>query len=171
MRYICNDDSDRRARRYANFFAKEQEVWLRLKNTYFPKRKIRARPDQATLTVLAKQFTNPYRWSGHDTRYLAQEPDTNEFDSSGNPATQVFDYEVIYGWTSRFVHPTVAAVDSHLGSRERVHFALLVLRRLGSATVTQPFFNVVLFLSKIFIYVFEPSDQDCLIVLESELSP
>ena len=39
VRYICNDDSEGRARKYANFFAKEQEVWLRLKNTYFPKKK------------------------------------------------------------------------------------------------------------------------------------
>jgi hypothetical protein len=34
VRYICNKDSERRARQYGNYFAKEQEIWLRLKNSY-----------------------------------------------------------------------------------------------------------------------------------------
>jgi hypothetical protein len=153
VRFICNDDSDGRARRYANFFAKEQEVWLRLKDKHFPKKKLRTRPDQAKLTALAKQFTNPYRWSGHDTRFLAQEPDTIEVDAAGNPATQMFDYEVIYGWTSRFVHPTVAAIDSHLGSKEGP-FRIAGFEDAGLGEGDTALFNVVLFLSKIYIYVF-----------------
>ena len=124
-----------------------------MKNTYFPKKKLRARPDQAKLTAFAKQFANPYRWSGHDTRFLAQEPDTIEVDAAGNPATQVFDYEVIYGWTSRFVHPTVAAIDSHLGSKEDP-FRIAGFEEAGLGEGDTALFNVVLFLSKIFIYVF-----------------
>ncbi len=69
-------------------FAGEQEVWGRLKSTYFPKRKLRTRPDQEKLTALAKQFTNPYRCLDMAlATYLAQEPDTIEIDSTGNPAT------------------------------------------------------------------------------------
>src|SRR5712691_6224585 len=67
VRFICNQDSDRRARRFGNFFAKEQEMWIRIKNAYFPKIKLRARPDQAKLTAMATEFSNPHRCSGHDT--------------------------------------------------------------------------------------------------------
>lgn len=153
VRYICNQDSDRRARRFGNFFAKEQEMWLRVKNVHFPKTKLRSRPDQGKLTAIAKEFPHPHRWSGHDTRYLAQEPDTIEMDSAGNPATQMFDYEVIYAWTSKFVHPTVAAIDSHIGPKD-VPFRIAAFERPTLGEDDCALFNTVLFLSKIFIYVF-----------------
>ena len=153
IRYICNQDSDRRARRFANFFAKEQEVWLHVKDVHFPKIRLHARPDQAKLTAIAKEYLHPHRWSGRDTRYLAQEPDTIGKDAAGNPATQVFDYEVIYAWTSRFVHPTVAAIDSHVGPKD-VPFRVATLERAGLGEDDTALFNTVLFLSKIFIYVF-----------------
>jgi Family of unknown function (DUF5677) len=153
VRFICNQDSERRARRFGEFFAKEQEVALRIKNVHFPKTRLRARPDQARLTAMAKQFGHSYRWSGHDTRYLAQEPDTIETDAAGNPATQIFDYEVIYSRTSSFVHPTVAAIDSHIGSK-RAPFRVATLERATLGEDDMALFNTVLFLSKIFIYVF-----------------
>jgi hypothetical protein len=153
VRYICNQDSDKRARQFGNFFAKEQEMWVRIRNAHFPKARIYTRPDQAKLTEMAKEFPHPHRWSGHDTRYLAQEADTIEKDAAGNPATQRFDYEVIYAWTSRFVHPTVAAIDSHIGSRDApFRIAERELAKMGEGDTA--LFNVVLFLSKIFIYVF-----------------
>lgn len=153
VRYICNKDSDRRARQYANYFAKEQEMWLRVKNLYFPKKRLRPRSDQAKLTVLAKQFKDPHRWSGHDTRYIAQEPDTIEKDAAGNPATLQFDYEVIYAWTSRFVHPTVAALDSHVGAVD-IPFRIAPVERETMGEGNTALFNTVLFLTKVFIYVF-----------------
>lgn len=152
-RYICNRDSDSRARMFINYSAKEQQIWLKIRSQYYPKMTLRPRPDQARLTALASQFKDPHRWSGHPTRHLADEADTVERDATGRPLKYTFDYEVVYGWTSRYVHPTASALDSHVGYAD-VPFGIAPKEIAGNSEGDSALFNAALYLSRVCIYVF-----------------
>jgi hypothetical protein len=73
--------------------------------------------------VLAKvkEYPHPYNWTGlgDQTRKMAMEPDTYDKDQHGNPYTAEFAYEVVYKWTSHYVHPSVLVLDTHLVDRSK----------------------------------------------------
>jgi len=126
VRYISNRDQFVRAERFARFTVKEKEGWNTIYQKYYGKP---ATADLARLkTVLdeAKEYKNPNWWTGlgGHTREMACEGDALETDASGKPATAEFDYEVMFKWTSHYVHPTASAIDSHAvlrGQRFSVH--------------------------------------------------
>jgi Family of unknown function (DUF5677) len=151
VRYIANKDSLERAQRYAEFFARDYVDWLRLIDKYYPG-KLGALPehDEEMLRVAA-EFPSPHRWTGlgDQTRQMAFEESVVETAELGRPVTASFDYEVVYKWTSHYVHPTVVALESHTtGAREafRVHAGSgsQRSRRLGQLAL----FNVVATLAK-----------------------
>lgn len=45
---------------------------------------------------------------------IAMEPDTQELDANGNGITFKFQYEVLFRWTSHYVHPSIIALYPHL---------------------------------------------------------
>jgi hypothetical protein len=94
----------------------------------------------------------------HKTRSLAIEPDKYEFDAAGNGTTAEFDYEVLFKWTSHFVHSTVSALESHVverGDTFKVRASWIPDRRAENSL-----FNVLAFVSKTFICGFRALRQE-----------
>lgn len=162
VRYITNGDSFARSRRYAEFFGKDHEQWAKLAQKYYPGRQLRVGPHHAKMLELAKKYRSPHQWTGlgDQTRAMAMEDDVVEMDSSGNPVRWEFDYEVVYKWTSHFVHSTVSSLDAHITVTDpfRVHSGKQPTPKAGMAL-----FNVAFYLWKICICGFRE--------LKIELSP
>ena len=113
--FISNKDEAKRAEQYAKFTFKEKEAWLSIVEKYFAGAFLADERLRKEILKEAKPFPNPHWWTGPGhTKRLAQEPDTREFDANGNPLTCEFDYEVLYKWTSQYVHCTASSLDSHL---------------------------------------------------------
>jgi len=119
VRYISNKDTEARATRYAEFFMKDHESWVKMIPKFYPSVAIPNNPDHSKYLEIAKKYKNPHEWSGEaqKTRSLAIEPDTFEFDSNGQGITAEFEYEALFKWTSHFVHSTVSALGSHAPER------------------------------------------------------
>jgi hypothetical protein len=119
VRYIANKDTEARAEQYAMFFTKDQEGWHKVIPKYYPHIVARDTPERREILAIAKNYRNPNDWSGQPekTRSLAKEPDTYEFDSAGNGTTAEFDYEIMFKYTSHFVHSTVCSLEGHLVER------------------------------------------------------
>lgn len=119
VRYIANKDTEGRAERFAMFFAKDQEGWQKVVPKYYPHIVAPDTPERREILAIAKNYRNPNDWSGEPekTKSLAKEPDTYEFDSAGNGITGEFDYEIMFKYTSHFVHSTVCALEGHLTER------------------------------------------------------
>lgn len=115
VRYISNGEGFDRSRRYAEFFAKDHEQWTKLIQKYYPNQPLHFGPQHTTMLELAKKFRSPHQWTGlgDQTKAMAIEDDTIETDASGNPVKWEFDYEVIYKWSSHFVHSTVVALAAY----------------------------------------------------------
>jgi hypothetical protein len=81
---------------------------------------------------------------------MALEEDTREVDDRGNPSKSEFDYDVIYFWTSQFVHVTIIALEGHAGERGAV-FRVGSRKWIEKERVSEALFNVLVFISTIFI--------------------
>ncbi len=152
VRYISNKQQFERAEKFVNFFAKDYEGWVRIIAMYYPARTKDLPRHNAEMIRLAKSYRHPHRWTGlgDQTRQMAYEPSTQEEMAGGGPVDAKFDYDVIYKWTSHYVHPTVVALDTHaieLGGRFFVHAGKLKRTRFKNLAL----FNVVAFLAKILI--------------------
>jgi hypothetical protein len=113
LHYIANVDTEERARRYAQFTAKDSEVWSEVAKTYWPQQQFRL-PDERVKRIAAT-YRSPHQWSGKHVKEMALEPDAHELDpATGQPAVHDFAYKVVYRWTSHYVHPTVGALGNHL---------------------------------------------------------
>ena len=122
LHYIANKDTEDRARRYANFSAKDSEVWTEVTKIYWPTR-LQSLPER--IKSIAATYRSPHQWSGETVKNMALEPDTVEVDeATGNPAVHDFAYRVIYRWTSHYVHPTIGALRNHLVQAGRDNFVV-----------------------------------------------
>jgi len=122
LHYIANNDTEERARRYAQFSAKDSEVWAEVTKTYWP---ANVQPLPERIKRIAATYRSPHHWSGHTVKEMALEPDTSEVDpATGNPAVHDFAYRVIYRWTSHYVHPTIGALRNHLVQAGRDNFVV-----------------------------------------------
>jgi acyl-CoA hydrolase len=119
VRYIANKDTENRAERFVMFFAKDQEGWQKVIPKYYPTVAVPNTTERKEILDIAKNYRNPYDWSGEPekTKSLAKEPDTYEFDSTGNGITAEFDYDIMFKYTSHFVHSTVCALEDHIAER------------------------------------------------------
>jgi hypothetical protein len=113
LRFIVNKDIDERARLYYNFYSKSAMHWVRVAEEYYPSM---SKPAAfSKFQGVAEEYKSPHYWAGDGmtARKLAEEPDTEEMDENGQPATYKFWYDVIFRWTSHFVHPTISGLFSH----------------------------------------------------------
>ena len=161
VRHIGNQETESRSERFALFFAKNHESWSTIFPKYFPSLVI---PDNAIhrfYLETARNYKSPNDWSGmrDGTRGLALEPDNYEFEASGKPTTAEFDYEVIFKWTSHFVHATVSSLESHLVERGDA-FRVRARNMLSHRYANNALFNVLAFLSKIFVCAFRALNQE-----------
>jgi hypothetical protein len=150
-RHISNADSFKRSERFVKFFAKDREGLTKLIAKYYPAAVPEFSPNHAKLLETAKDFKDPYKWSGKSTRDLAIEDDTFETLPDGNPFRWEFDYEIIYKWTSHYVHGTVVAVDEH-ATAPREPFK--VKGGPNASKGDMALFNAVLYLNRSFIASF-----------------
>ena len=117
-------------------------------------------PERREILAIAKNYRNPNDWSGEPekTKSLAKEPDTHEFDSAGGGITEEFDYEIMFKYTSHFVHSTVGALEGHLterGDTFKIRARWHPYRKARLAV-----FNVLATTSKIFISGFRALRHD-----------
>jgi hypothetical protein len=106
VRYISNKDTEKRAKKFAEYVAKTQEELIRLAHKHF-----RAKTDHPKLdekfAELAKDYNSAHRWTEARIKEMALEPDSYEVDSQGSPTVHDFDYEFVTGrhrnsFTQRF---------------------------------------------------------------------
>ncbi|HEY4899647.1 MAG TPA: DUF5677 domain-containing protein [Terriglobales bacterium] len=150
LRYIANKDTEDRARLYAQFSAKNSEVWTEVTKIYWP---TNLQPLPERIKRIAATYRSPHQWSGHTVKEMALEPDTFEVDpATGNPRVHDFAYRVIYRWTSHYVHPTIGALRNHLVQAGRDNFVVRNsnARDMGHVTV----FNVACYVVYTMIYFY-----------------
>lgn len=113
-RHISNAESFSRSANFVKYYAKDHAEWTRLVAKYQPLAKPDFHPDHEKMLEIAKRFKDPHKWSGKTVRELALEEDTFELDpATGKPLNWEYDYEIVYKWTSHFVHGTVVSTDEH----------------------------------------------------------
>jgi hypothetical protein len=161
IRYISNRESEARAKTYAEYFAKTHEEWAKIIKKHYPRRRIRTPGFHKKVLQVAKNYKSRYQWTDlrGQTKVMALEDDTYEVDSKGRPVRQEFDYEVIYWWTSQFVHATVVSLRSH-GTEPGEIFRVRARIEEDEERAIDSLFNVLLFLSKIFICAFRGLRQE-----------
>ena len=160
VRYISNKNTEIRAQRFAEFFMKNHESWAVIIPKFYPQASIADTREHRLFLETAKKYKNPHDWSGEPlkTKSLALEPDTYEFDATGKGTTAEFDYEIMFKWTSHFVHSTVSALESHLVERGDT-FKIRGRWGMRRGRSHSPF-NVLAFVSKTFICGFRALRQD-----------
>lgn len=127
IRYIVNRDTENRAKLFYNFFSRNTVHWEYVVSEFYAPGAITLPPLNPKISDLAKTYKDPHRWAGPGmtAQKIAMEPDTDELDSSGHEITFKFQYEVLFRWTSHFIHPSVIALYSHLiepgSERFKVH--------------------------------------------------
>jgi hypothetical protein len=182
LRFITNKDSERRARRFVDYFAvwKAEQIRRALKHfksdkkdqlgiplpKYTKAQLQREAPNYAFFARRARKFPNPGSWTQASKKKrgsvwkMAMEPDKHgERDLLGAPATWEFDYDWIYFWTSQYVHATVVSMDSHAVLPTQV-FKVYVAPQLGEHTAGLAIFNTALYLSKILAMAFRAIGHD-----------
>lgn len=144
LRYIANKDSDARAKLFCQFFAKDVEGWSGVIKNYWPNQ---VHTMDTRTQNIAANYPHPHRWSGKTVSAMALEEDTVDLDpATQKPFVDNFSYEVIYRWTSHYVHPTIVALQNHLVQAGHDNFVV------HSGNVREPghmaAFNVATYVSK-----------------------
>lgn len=162
VRYISNKDTEARATKYVGYFTKTHERWTNIIQKHYPERKGMATPGfHERAMEMAKEYKSPHNWTGlgGQVKEMALEEDTYELDANGQPVKQKFDYEVIYWWTSQFVHGTILSLAGHEMEPGGV-FRIRGRMEAESGRATDALFNVLMYLSKIFICAFRGMNSD-----------
>jgi len=156
-RYISNADPFDRSRMFVDFYAKDHEGWTKLISKYYPAAVPEFHPKHAQMLEIAKELRDPHRWSGKSVKDLAMENDAFETLQNGSTFRWEYDYEVIYKWTSHYVHGTVVAVDEHAtGPRQP-------FKVKGGPNVSKgdmALFNLVIYLNRSFIAAFRSINHE-----------
>ena len=153
VRYISNKDTEGRAERYVGYFAKTHESWMSIIQKHYPEKKGMPMPGfHERAMEMAKEYKSPHNWTGlgGQVKEMALEEDTYEVGANGQPVKQEFDYEVIYWWTSQFVHGTILSLAGH-EMEPGGGFRIRGRMEAESGRASDALFNVLMYLSKIFI--------------------
>jgi hypothetical protein len=152
VRYMSNKDTDARVTTYVEYWARVHQEWGNIVAKHFPKSKVTLPLWHKEVMKVAKKFASKHLWTGHggQAKFMALEEDTRELDEHGKPFKSEFDYDVIYFWTSHYVHGTIIALDGHAGERGAV-FRVSARRWIEQERGADALFNVLVFLSKILI--------------------
>jgi hypothetical protein len=148
-RYIANRESLERADKFVRFWAKDYTAWIAVIEKYYSSGTFVRPPHHEEMVEVAREYRSPHKWTGlgDQTKQMALEPYSPEASADGAPVTAEFDYEVIYKWTSHFVHPTIAALDSH-GIEPGDAFTVFASEEKAEKFQRLALFNVVAFLAK-----------------------
>jgi hypothetical protein len=155
LRYITNEGNSDRAEKFGNFFAKDHEGWINIIQKYYPAIPLSLPSHHAEMMKIAKRYKHPHSWSGlpGPVKAMALEGDAFQNDPSGKPMRCEFDYEVLYKWTSHYVHATAVAVDTH-AVEARSPFTIHSRKRFGFRFKELALFNTVVYLSKVLVRSF-----------------
>jgi len=174
LRFIATRDSERRAKRFVDYFARWKMEQIRRAVKHFTGENTDGRqtpkytrsqlrkvvPEYAKLVKLAQKYPEKTSWTTTRNRKasrggawrLANEPDRLE-KSAGKPARWEFDYDWIYFWTSQYVHATVVSIESH-AVVPREAFAIRIGQNRGEHTADLAVFNCALYVQKILILAY-----------------
>lgn len=113
LRYLIDTDTEKRCKRYVEYFGKERELGAKALMKYdsiAPSFKFSE--DHAELLSMAKQFSSPYNWrlEGKTLKDIAYEPSTWAKNSDGSPEVWEYAYDVIYRLASHEAHATCLAL-------------------------------------------------------------
>jgi hypothetical protein len=161
VRYISNRDTEARAETYVDYFAKTHEGWTKIIENHFPEHKSMKMPDfHDEAMEIAKDFKG-HEWTGMrgQTKIMALEEDSYEVTEKGEPVQQAFDYEVIYWWSSHYVHGTIACLSAHEMEPGNV-FRIRAHADKDRGRGFDALFNTLIFLSKTFICAFRGMNAD-----------
>jgi uncharacterized protein DUF5677 len=161
IRYLSTKETEERARRFAEYFAKAHEGWTKIIQKFSPAIAVPDTEDHRRYLEQARNYPLANEWTGlrGQGRAMAMEPDAYEFDATGQPRTCEYDYEVIYKWTSYFVHATVSCLESHC-VEARDTFRIHARKELDAGRGDDALFNVVIYLRGAFIYAFRAMQDD-----------
>jgi hypothetical protein len=116
LRYIENEDSESRAKRYLEYFGKDR---MNLESFIIAKHHphLSSKLDEETL-MMAKNFKSAHQWlpEGVNVQKLAYAKSTWAVDKDGKPEEWEYSYDVIYKFTSHDVHATSVALYSKIAS-------------------------------------------------------
>ena len=155
MRYIANQETEERAKRFYNFIAKDIDGWAEVVEQYFPHLSQPIRPD---ILQTAAAYPNPHSWSGKTAKEIAMEPDNFETDpATGKPAVHTVPYRIIFRWTSHFVHPTIAALKNHVVEPGCENFIVRAKRTENLHHLAA--FNIAAYLGMIMISFYRIMDE------------
>ena len=152
VRYMSNKDTEARITTYVEYWARVHEEWGKIITKHFPATKVSLPSWHDEVMEIAKKFTSKHRWTQHggQAKFMALEEDTREVDEHGKPFKSEFDYDVIYWWTSQYVHVTIIALDGHASEPGEV-FRVVARRWIEQGRGADALFNTLVFLSKIII--------------------
>lgn len=154
VRYMSNRDTDSRITTYVEHAGKVHEEWGNIIKKFFPNNRVVYPSFHKDMLRLAKKFRSKHLWTGlgGQAKAMALEEDMRETDEQGKPFKNEFDYEVLYFWTSQFVHVTVRALDAHASPPGEV-FRIRSTRRAEAPRGQDALFNVLVYLSKTMVCV------------------
>ena len=110
-RYFACGDSVQRTREYVEYFGKDRETWTKMMQKHHPDLTPVFSADHNQLLSLGKNYRNPSRWAAKTLAEMSRE--TNAIDvHDGTPLTWEYHYDMIYRWTSHYVHATVVALNA-----------------------------------------------------------
>jgi hypothetical protein len=152
VRYICNKDTEERAGTYVKYGARVRQEWQTIILKYYPNTPPEALKLDSDVLDTAKEFKSKAHWTGHggQAKLMAMEADSGELDDQGEPIKDSFDYDVLYFWTSQFVHVTVEALGAHALPPGEV-FSVHARHRNDRDWTRFSLVNVVTMLSKIYV--------------------
>jgi hypothetical protein len=152
LRYMSNNDTETRVTTYVEYAARIQKEWVSINAKYYPHRKLELTGSHDGAMKIAEKFRSRHQWTSHggQAKFMALEPDGFEVNELGQPITGEFDYDVLYFWTSHYVHVTIKALAGHAvkpGEVFRIRCKTSVEKDLARLAL----FNIVTLLTKICI--------------------
>jgi hypothetical protein len=152
LRYICNKDTEARARTYVKYHARVKQEWQSVLAKYYPNSPLHAIKLDEKVIQAAREFKSKAHWTGHggQAKLMALEPDEFEKNEYGEPTKDEFDYDALYFWTSHFVHATVSGIDAHACEAGEV-FKVRGRSRADQPRGEDALINTAVFLCKIFV--------------------
>ncbi len=159
VRYISNKDSEIRATTYVEYQSKVKQEWSKISAKYYPTHPAASFVLPPHVLKTAQKFPLKGSWTGHggQAKMMALEPDSRE--PAEDEKILGFDIDVMYFWTSQFVHATVAGLVGH-GSMPGEPFRVRSARSNERRFARLSLMNVISSLVKIFILAFRAMNED-----------
>jgi hypothetical protein len=160
-RFIGNQDTEKRAKRFVDFGSRVQKEWQTLAKKYSPKTPLEKLALDAEILKVAETFKNKANWTGlhGQTKAMAQEEDYLEKIEQDAPYQSEFDYDVNYFWTSLYVHATVVGIRGHASVPGTV-FKVRAGNWADASRGNGALFNVAAYLCKTVVVVFRAINED-----------